>query len=232
MGIAANTIIKAALRRLVVVPSGGTPTTNQYTDGLEVLNDLLKSWSADLSLVYEDTEETLTIPSATQSFTMGATGDQVTTRPLEIRVASIIDGNIEYPMRIVDEKTYQSFSNKSSIGIPLRLYYRNTYPNGTVYFEYTTNTQYTLRLQSIKQLTRFADGTTEIDLPEHYERALKANLAIEWADELGAGKRVTPALIKAAEESKKIIIGLATDIVPSRTDIPSQGRYNINSDSY
>jgi len=228
----ANSIIKAALRRLVVVPSGGTPSTNQYTDGLEVLNDLIKSWSADLSLVYEDTRETLTIPAGTKSFTMGATGDQVTTRPLEIRLATLTVGNIDYPMSEMDEKTYQSFSNKNDVRQPFRYYYRNTYPNGTMYFESTTNVQFSLTINSIKQLTNFPDGTTEIDLPEHYERALKANLAIEIADEMGAGKRVTPLMMKAAEESKKIIIGLATDIVPSRTDIPSYGHYNIEADSY
>lgn len=228
----ANEIIKATLRKLVVIKSGGTPSTNQYTDGLEILNDLINSWSADLSLVYEDTEESLTISAGTQSFTMGASGDQVTARPLEIRVASIKDGNIEYPMDIIDEKTYQSFPNKASIGIPFRLYYRNTYPNGTVYFEYTTNAQYTLRLQSIKELTVFPDGTTEINLPNHYKRAFISNLAIEWADELGAGKRITPTIIKTAEESKNIIIGLATSIVPSRTDLPSRGRYNIEADAY
>lgn len=228
----ANAIIKASLRRLLVIDTGGSPTTAQYTVGLEILNDLLKSWSASLDLVYEDTREELTIPSNTQTFTIGPSGDQVTARPLEIRVATLSTGNVEYPIAIIDEKTYQSFANKKTTGQPFRLYYRNTFPNGTVYFEFTSDEQYTLILTSIKQLTQFPDGTTEISLPEHYERALKSNLAIEWADELGAGNRVSPTMMKAAEESKAIIIGLAMDIVPSRTDIPSRGRYNIESDSY
>lgn len=228
----ANSIIKAALRRLMVIPSGQTPTTAQYADGLEVLNDLVKSWSADLNLVYEDTVESLSIPAGTQSFTIGASGDQTSTRPLEIRVATLTSGNVEYTMDITDEKTYSSFSNKASRGQPFRLYYRNTYPNGTIYFEKTTDTAYTLNLHSIKQLTQFPDGTTEISLPEHYERALKANLAIEMADEMGAGNRVTPTLLQAAGESKAAIIGLATDIVPSRTDIKSKGQYSIEADGY
>lgn len=228
----ANTIIAAALRRLMVIQAGQTPTTAQYTIGLEVLNDLIKSWSADLSLVYEDTRETLSIPAGTQSFTIGSTGDQSTTRPLEIRVATLTAGNVEYPMDIIDELTYQSFANKNSTGQPFRLYYRNTYPNGTIYFEFTTDVAYSLILNSIKQLTQFPDGTTSIDLPEHYERALKTNLAIELADEMGAAKRVSAVMMKHAEESKAAIIGLATDIVPSRTDIPSRGRYNIEADSY
>ena len=227
----ANAIIKAALRRLLVVPSGVTPTTQQYADGLEVLNDLVKSWSANLSLIYENTREELTIPSGTQSFTIGASGDQVTVRPLEIRLASLKNGTDEYTITLIDEKTYQA-TDTSSVGQPGRLYYRNTYPNGTVYFEYTTDIEYTLILTSMKQLTSFPDGATEIDLPEHYERALKANLAIELADEMGAGNRVSPTLMKAAEESKTDIIGLATNPVPSRTDMPRGGTYSIEADSY
>ena len=228
----ANEIITAALRRLMVIHSGQTPTANQYADGLEVLNDLVSSWSADLNLVYEDTVESLSIPTGTQSFTIGASGDQISTRPLEIRVATLTKGNVEYTMDIIDEKTYRSFSNKGSTGQPFRLYYRNTYPNGTIYFEKTTDTAYTLNLHSIKQLTSFPDGTTSVSLPEHYERALKANLAIELADEMGAGGRVTPTMMNAAGESKATIIALAHDSVPSRTDIKSKGQYSIEADGY
>ena len=228
----ANTIIKAALRKLLVIRSGQSPTTQQYADGLEVLNDLVTSWSANGSLVYEDTFEELSIGAGTQSFTIGPSGDQVTTRPLQIRVATLKRSDIEYPMAIIDEIKYQNFSNKTATGQPFRVYYRNTFPNGTMYFERTTDTAYTLILTSIKELTEFPDGTTEISLPSYYERAFKANLTIELADEMGAGNRVTATMMKAAEESKADVIGKSLDIVPSLTDFPVTPRYNIEADSY
>jgi len=67
----ANTIIQGALRRLLVVPFDGAPTTDMYTVGLEVLNDMVNSWSAQNNLIYEDVFEELTIPSGTQSITIG-----------------------------------------------------------------------------------------------------------------------------------------------------------------
>lgn len=228
----ANAIIKAALRKLIVVKSGGTPTTAQYADGLEVLNDMVNSWSAQNNLVYEDTLEELSIPASTQSITIGATGTLVTGRPLRIKIATLRDGSIEYEMNLIDQGEYAYIADKTVSGRPYELYYRNTWPNGTIYFNKTSDSAYTLILTSLKQLSTFPDGTTEVSLPDHYERALKTNLTIELADEFGAGNRVTASMVKIAEEARNAIIGQAIDIVPSRTDIPAPGVYNITSDSY
>ena len=49
----ADTIITAALRSLLVVPSGVSPTATQLADGLEVLNDGINMWSAQSNMIYE-----------------------------------------------------------------------------------------------------------------------------------------------------------------------------------
>lgn len=228
----ANTIIASALRSLLVIPSGGTPTTNQYADGLEVLNDGIKMWSAQNNMVYEDTVENLTIPSGTQSITIGATGTLVTARPHEITVATLKSGNNRYPMAIIDSRQYQRFSDLTNVGQPFRIYYRKTYPNGTLYFESTTDTEYTLDLTSIKSIDQFTDGTTDNQLPEHYETALKHNLKLWLADEMGRGASVTPLMIQFADESKKTIIAQALDITTSAIEISRSGRYSIEADAY
>lgn len=228
----ADTIVTAALRKLLVINSGQSPTTQQLSDGREVLNDLVTSWSSNSSMVYVDEYESISIAANTQTFTMGPSGDFTNARPFQIRVATLKSGDIEYPMQIIDEVKYQNFSNKTATGQPFRLYFRPTFPNATFYFERTTDKAYTLILTSIKELTEFADGTTEYNLPRYYERAYKANLTLELADEMGAGSRVTPTMIKAAEESKADLIGKSLRVVPSRTDIPTKGKYNIEADSY
>lgn len=228
----ANTIITAALRKLLVVPSGGTPTVSQYAEGLEVLNDMVNSWSAQRDLIYEDTKEDLVIPAGTQNITIGATGDLITARPLKVNVATLHDEDIDYTMTLISEKEYQSFSQKTNSSRPYRLYYRNTWPNGTIYFEYTTDKQYTLILTSMKQIPTFPDGTTDVLLPDHYERALKTNLVIEIADEMGAGNRVTQTMFRIADEAKTAVISQAIDIVPAVTEIHPIGIYNIEADDY
>lgn len=227
-----DTIVTAALRRLLVVGEGITPSSTKLTVGREVLNDLINSYSANNNLIYEDTYEVLTIPVSTQEITIGSTGTLSTGRPLKIKIATLKDNNVEYPMKIIDEKEYQRYSNKTSITRPYKLYYRNTWPNGTMYFESTTDREYTLILTSLKQLSTFPDGTTDVALPDHYERFLKTNLTIEIAPEMGAANRVTQIMIEQARESKKAVIGQAIDIVPSQTELPTRSNYNIQSDGY
>lgn len=229
----ANTIISAALRKLMVVPTGGTPSAAMYTVGLELLNDMLRQWSAEGNLVYEETREDIVINSGDQSFTIGASGDKVTARPIQITQALLKDANnIEYRLRLADKHQYASFSDKSVTGLPGWLYYLKTFPNGTLYFERTTDKAYTLVLTSIKALTEFPDGTTEISLPDHYEKALKDNLTVEIAPEMGAAKRVTPLMLKTAERSLSTIIGEATNLNESRTELSQPSVYNIEGDTY
>lgn len=231
----ANKIIKAALRDLVVIPTGGTPTTNQYTDGLEVLNDLVSSWSAENSLIYEDTLEEIVIAAGTQSFTVGTSGaeDYTSNRPTEVISALLKDSsNAEFELRTADVNVYDNFGYKSTIGLPGWLYFRNTFPDSTFYFNNVTDKQYTLVLTSMKELTQFPDGTTEISLPPYYERAFKKNLAVEIAPQMGAAKRVTPLLLQQAEDSMMKIVGKATKINVSGTELDQQTPFNINGDNY
>ena len=222
----ANTIIKAALRKLLVIPSGGTPTANQYTDGLEVLNDLVNSWSANSSLVYQDTLEEIVIAANTQNFTLGATGDYVTGKPVEIVQMSLREDSYEWPLLEAHSNEYAEFSNKTNTGQPAWYYFRNTHPDSTFYFDVTTSSAYTLILTSMKELSEFADGTTEVSLPAYYEKAFKDNLTIELAPEMGAANRVTQIMLQVAEESKNAVIGKAVKVVPSRTDLSHLNDYN------
>ncbi len=229
----ANTIIKTALRRLQVVSETGEPTTAQYANGLEALNDLVTMWSAQSDMVFEDTLEEIPIAANTKSFTIGPTGDKVTTRPLSIVTASLKDvNNVEYPLGTMDAVQYQTYIQKDVTGIPERLYYRNTFPNGTIYFNLRTFQVFTLILTSIKALTVFPDGTTDISLPPHYEAAFKHNLLIVLAGETGSSKRVTILQKEMAKESKKTVIGQAMDLIASVTELSLPTGYNINGDSY
>jgi hypothetical protein len=225
----ANTIIKAALRDLLIIESGGTPTANQYADGLEVLNDMIKSWSIQHNLVYENTREELSISSGVQSRTIGATGQLVTTRPIDIIAASLKEGDEEYPLEIIDINRYDGYSNKTTVNKPSTIYYRKTNPDGTIYFESTTDQAYTLILTSIKPLSTFTDGTTDNPLPDEYEYALKKNLTIELAAQMGASARLTPAMGMLAENSLNAIIGHSINLSPARIEIGLSGQFDIET---
>lgn len=228
----ANTIIKNALRRLNIIGIGSDPTTAMYTEGLEVLNDIVASWSGVRSLIYENTREELSIPASTQSFTIGASGDQTTARPIEVLYANLKSGNEEYKLTCMDGRQYNAIDDKSITSLPSRFHYRDTHPNGTFYFDRTTDKAYTLVLTSIKELTQFPDGTTDVSMPAYYEKAFKDNLLVEIAPQFGAAKRITQLMLMSAEESKNVILGRSLRPVAATTDINTRGSYNIESDSY
>jgi hypothetical protein len=115
---------------------------------------------------------------------------------------------------------------------PHWLHYRHSFPNGTFYFDSTTDQQYTLVLTSIKELPTFVDGTTDVPLPAYYEHALKLNLMVEIAPEMGAAKRVTPMMAQQAVQAKNTIIGQSMDLQAAETEIGASGVYNIEGDSY
>lgn len=215
----ANTIIKSVLRKLLVIPSGGTPTTQQYSDGLEALNDIINIWPANSSLIYQYTREEIAITTGDQEFTLGATGDYTTPKPVEFIQASIKDSGHEYPLHELDVNTYANIQDKTHTGRPYWIYFRNTYPNSTLSFDVTTDSSYTLILTSMKALSAFPDGTTDVSLPDYYETALKHNLAIELAPEFSSANRVTQLMLDNAKESKSAVIGKSVRINVSTTEL-------------
>lgn len=221
----ANKIIEGALKKLVVIPAGGTASTGQKADGLDVLNDIVASWSANASLVYQDTLEEITIAAGTQSFTLGATGDYVTGKPTEVKIASLRRGKYEYPLEKANSNSYAEFSDKTNAGLPHWLYFRNTHPNSSFYFDLTTDQEYVLILTSMKELTQFPDGTTEISLPDYYKKAFIDTLTLEFAPQMGAAKRVTPLMKEQAADSKSMVVGKAVRITPSKTELARNNRY-------
>lgn len=231
----ANTAIKYALRKLLVIEGGDTPSSQQYTDGLEALNNIVKLWSGNKSLIFEDNKSTFTIAANTQEFTIGPTGDYVTTtKPVGVITASIKSGAREYPLKPMGAETYQRFVDKQTKGFPTWLYFRNTEPDSTFAFNLTTNSAYDFILTSYRELAEFPDGVTDMDLPPHFETALKYNLVVELAPEMGAANRVTPLMYQQAEDAKSVVIGRALNLQPARTEIArssgywQDGDYNIS----
>jgi len=222
----ANKIIASALRRLLVTTGGASPSAQEYADGLEALNDLVKLISAQVPLIYEDTREEIVIASGTQEFTLGSTGDYVTDKPEEVLNATLRANNQTYPLEIVDNNIFSRLNDLTAVSRPEYLYYRQTYPDSTFYFDSTTEQEYTLVLTSMKALTQFADGTTDVPLPDIYEPYFKANLTVSLAPEFGAANRVTQIMLIAAEDTKNAITGRSVQSRVSTTELANANGYS------
>lgn len=226
----AQELIKAALRAIGAIASGETPSSEELQDSLEALNLMLDSWSAERLIVYENTTEGFSLVSGQASYTIGSGGDFDTTRPTRILGAYIRDSSdIDHPVDVFSAKEYREISSKTTQSRPTELYYKPSYPKGTIYLYPVPETVETLYLESLKPLTEFSSLTTDVNLPGPYKRALKWNLAVELAPEFEA--TVSDVVAVRAQESKGVIkrLNAANQVEPVVLEILKvTRRYNID----
>jgi hypothetical protein len=180
----AEEVIVAAYRKRGTT---NAPSTTLKTAGLQDLQNMMASLSADgLTVPYFVTENfTLTIGQAV--YTIGVTGDSpdletTTGRPLKIVEAFIRISNIDYSVSVDMAKSqYNRLSYKDLESRPRRLYYDPQYPNGKIKFNYEADAAYDFHMVSEKPLVELAALATTISLSREMNEMLIYNLAIRLA---------------------------------------------------
>lgn len=223
-------LIKYAMHELGVLGAGKTPTANEQTDCLFMLNAMLETWSNDSLLVPFRTQISHTLDGST-SYTIGSTGDISATRPTYIDSAYVTKNSTDFPVTVLrDRSAYDRISDKDISGTPRFIYYEPTLSDGTLYVYYAGDSTHTLYLNTRGQLTEFTDTTTDIALAPGYKEAIYSNLAISVAPMFEVS--VTQETVKKAKDSKSAIKRLNRQIPLMQYDpaIPSRGGYNIEQD--
>jgi len=199
----ANDLIKSSLRVLGVIAQGETPSANLQSEGLEALNQLLESWSAQNLLIYHKALETQSLTTNQQSYTIGSGGDFDTTRPIAIEDPVLRQQgtpNNDFHMEIISQKEWSMLTVKDSTSsIPSKLWYQDNYPLGIINIWPKPSQANQLLFYSWVPLTEFSAGSDTVSLPPGYKRALKFNLAMELAPEYGV--QMAPEAIEAARNS-------------------------------
>lgn len=194
-------LIKRSLRLINAVPSGETPSADEFTDAFTVLKDMLASWSTEKLIINAKVREEFPLVASQGSYTMGDTGDFDTVRPMQIEGASVLENGAEIPIEILNLDQWQAVAQKDMSGSrPAKLFAEGTSPLETINIWPVPSSVITLFLYSHKPLTDFASVNDDIEFPPGYARAISYNLAIELCPEFG--KSATAEIIKIADESK------------------------------
>ena len=228
----AQDLIDAAIRKQGVGII--TPSTTLRANGLEALNNLLSSWSAERLLVFAVTRENFTLTVDKASYTIGNAGgeDLSTVRPSKIMDAYLRDSNsFDSPLNIGVLSRYDRITDKAVDGRPRNLYYLQEYAAGKILFDYEPDEAYTLFLDSWKQLGELAALGTTVSLPNEYKRFLTNQLAIEISSEYDSD--LPQEVFRIARESKDAIEDV--NFQPPREStfdaaLTGRGGYNINTD--
>lgn len=178
-------MIKRSLRLIGAIGIGETPEAEEAEDGLTTLNALVDSISNNRLLINAMTLDSFALTSGDAIYTVGATGDIATTRPMRVDESSYIEkGGLTYTMTEIDASQYNAIGDKNAQGdTPEFFWYRGDYPNGTLTFYPVPGSGCTLKLWSWKALATFPTLTTAVSLPPGYEDMLVFNLAVNLAPE-------------------------------------------------
>ena len=161
--------------------------------------------------------------SGTAFYTVGVTGVWSTERPVAIKAASILtSGTIARGVDIVSAEMWAAFPRKGLQGSFAQVAWCDYgLPTCTLYLAPKPPAG-TLELYTYERLVAFTGLTQDLAtlLPDGYERALAAALAVELAPEYG--RAVTPDLQGQAEDAKTSVFGLNAAILGPPQPVVSQ----------
>jgi hypothetical protein len=219
--LSAQTIIQAAMQELGVLAQGVNASSANLAWGIEKLNDMIDLWNTNNIIVPYIDNIPYAIASSKTSYTIGPSGADFTgKRPIKIEGANWINtSGDKYSLECINVDSYFNEPKLTSGTIPSRLYYKPTYPLGTIYLiPYPSGAGGYLEIWANNQLSQFSDLTTTYSLPQGYRLPIKSNLAVSLAPSFQV--EVSPMLAATANNSLLAIKSMNTRAVPVYSDLP------------
>lgn len=228
-------LIQASLRKIGALSTGEIPSS--YTETLQALQVMLRSWAQRGMLVFSSTRENFNLTPSQSLYTWGASGNITSARPHQILSAFVRDSNgVDHEIRLISEGEYNAVLSKSALGRPSCLFYHPTFPLGNVFVYPTPQVSESLHIESLKPFTEtssFSAATDTLSFPPNYEEALIYNLAIRLAPELGITISQETSAIANTSYSYLTTLNSANAVEPVCIKLPvghSPGRrYDINA---
>jgi hypothetical protein len=236
-------MIRAAMRKGGILAPGEPLPPNEGNDALKTFSQMIDAWSAETLLIpVVGTVSKELIPGQAE-YTIGVYPDVTipanhieTARPERILAALLRDAyGTDYTQDIIDVKTFNRISRKTTESRPSGFYLRKAWPLNTILFESTPYVNDTLKLEVLQPLSEIlttATLTDAINLPPGYERTIIYNLAMDLIDEWG--KQPSSMIATTATEGKKwlkrnnyrpMTLGMDRALITPRR---AKGTYQIN----
>jgi len=203
-GVTGRTIIDAALRRMRVLAEGGTASATQMTDGLFLLNTLLKQIATSGVRLWCYYQVQVPLVVGQMQYTLGPTGADVTTiRPMRIEEygnywrQTIGGTNYDIPLSLISRADYMQYGVKGSQGSPNSIYYSATIDTGAVggatdatgfgrlyvYLTASSTITGTLFLNAYRYIFDMTAEGNSVDIPAEGFLALDYMLCGHWGDQ-------------------------------------------------
>ena len=228
----ARDIVEAALRKIHVLGRGQRLNASEGQAALDGLNYMFSSWVADGGYVPFVDQETFTLDGS-GTYTYGVGGDFDSAEPLSINSVFVSSGGLDYNVRSVGLKEYNSIALKNTGAIPCVYYFEYGFPLSKIHVYPTSESNYTITINSNKRVSTIPNLSTVLGTPPEYDRAFIYNLAVDLAPDYE--KEASMSVQREAKKSKRIIFEANTRNT-ERVSMSALGgrnyRYNINEGNY
>lgn len=204
--------IDSTLRLIRVLDAGESPSATESNHALEVLNQLLASWSAAGIPVYQLSTETIPLT--------GAASYTLTTRPLQIKGVQSLNSGVAQDVTPMTAEQWASLRDTTLTGKFATSYlYDAGFPAATIKLWPIPATGGSLLLYTLLPLASLAGLGATISLPPGYEHALRYALALALAPEYGAV--LSPEVAAGAAAAQQAIGSLNVGVLgPPRNAMP------------
>lgn len=200
-------VIKGALRKLVVIPSGGTPTTSQVNDATEALNALVKVFQADGMPLWKMSQGTFTTVSGTSSYTLA-------TKALRIVEAFYTpSGGINTPLNLMNQYDFMMLPRSTTItGVPTNMYHQPLRTTSQVQLWPNPEDSTTVITYFYQSMYEDMTGASDdFDFPSEWIQPLIYNLAWSLAPEFGIPIKDREMLASEAKYWKDYVLSMGSE---------------------
>lgn len=174
-------VVTRALQKLGVLGQGVEASADELDNGLDALSEMLKTWSTEGPNLWTRAEQTVTLVSGTQTYTLDP-------RPRLVYNARWCEnGEERLPLTEWDHQDWDRFPYKANTGTSPTIYVLNKQRTSTTITLWPIPTfssgTYTLKVGYERAWEIVTSGADEIDVPEEFAEALVVCLAARLAED-------------------------------------------------
>lgn len=203
----ARALIRQSLLLLGVISSSDPLEAQEADDALQVLNQLLDSWSNERLTIYAVERLNVPLVAGQRVYTWGVPDGAIAhPRPLQVEgaVLSLTGQDLEWPLEPVDQVGYATIADKTMTTLyPSWFWYHPTYPLGQLSLWPVPTEGNVLGLFPWVALRRCASIDTVVTFPPGYERLLAYGLAADQAPMYG--KEISQSIAAILAEAKSAV---------------------------
>lgn len=207
-------VITSALRKLAVLPSGGTPTTAQVNDAVDSLNAIVKAFQADGMQLWKMSETSFTVTSGTSTYTVGPSQTVNCPKPIRIVQADWTpSGGTNTPLNIYNRYDFNDLPQGTSYtGSPVNFYYQPLQTTGVIKLWPTPDNSTTVIKFQYQSMFEDMDASTDdFDFPSEWMQALIYTLAWSLAPEYGIPPTDRGLLQKEAQYWHEYVLSMGSE---------------------